>query len=252
VENVVRPFGRPSLIAGYHRLVRFRAVFFDAGETLVHPHPSFPELFAEVVTREGYPRHPSAVREASHVVMRGFSEAATRNTRWTTSPDLSRAFWSGVYVRMLDALELPGENGLADALYATFTDRANYRLFDDVMPAIDALAGSGVALGIVSNFEPWLEDLLGDLGVRDSFAVRVISGAEGVEKPDPRIYRLALERARVEPRDAAFVGDNLEFDVHPPAALGMFPVLVDRHRRHRELAGAARVSDLRELAELLS
>jgi len=240
------------LIAGYHRVVRFRAVFFDAGETLVHPHPSFPELFAQVVTREGHPRHPSAVREASHGVMRGFSEAAARNTRWTTSPELSRAFWNGVYARMLDALEMPGQDGLADTLYATFTDRGNYRLFDDVLPAIEGLAAQGVSLGIVSNFEPWLEDLLEDLGVRKSFAVRVISGAEGIEKPDPRIYRLALERAGVAPIEAAFVGDNPEFDVHPPAALGMFPVLVDRHRRHREISGAARVSDLRELAELLS
>ena len=43
--------------------MRFRAVFFDAGETLVHPAPSFPELFAQVVTREGYPRDPVAISE---------------------------------------------------------------------------------------------------------------------------------------------------------------------------------------------
>ena len=44
--------------------VRFRAVFFDAGETLVHPVPSFPELFARIVTNEGYPREPVAISDA--------------------------------------------------------------------------------------------------------------------------------------------------------------------------------------------
>ena len=62
--------------------------------------------------------------------------------------------------------------------------------------ALDELARRGVTLGIVSNFEAWLEDLLAALGVRERFPVRVISGIEGIEKPDRRIYGLALERAR--------------------------------------------------------
>ena len=46
----------------------------------------------------------------------------------------------------------------------------------------------------MSNFEAWLEDLLALLGVRDRFPVRVISGIEGYEKPDPRMFRVALDR----------------------------------------------------------
>jgi len=82
--------------------------------------------------------------------------------------------------------------------------------------------------------------------------VVVISGREGMEKPDPAIYRLALERAGVAPEDAAFVGDNPEFDVHPPAALGMFPVLIDRRGRHEDFAGpGVRITDLADLASAL-
>ena len=81
------------------------------------------------------------------------------------------------------------------------------------------------------------------------FAVRVISGIEGVEKPDPRIFRLALERAACA-RDAVYVGDNPEFDIVPTAALGMFPVLIDRRGRHPGHVGA-RVTDLGDLPEVL-
>ena len=142
-----------------------------------------------------------------------------------------------MYERFLDGWGLPPDEGLRESLYGAFSDLANYALFDDVAPALAALRGSGVTLGIVSNFEEWLERLLERLGVADEFDVRVISGLEGIEKPDPRIYRLALERAGVEPERSAFVGDSPEFDVDPPAALGMFPVLIDRRERHPSFGG---------------
>jgi putative hydrolase of the HAD superfamily len=236
------------------RRVRYRAVFFDAGETLVHPAPSFSELFSSVVTREGHPRQPQDVLGASRVVLSRFSEAARDNELWTTSPERSRRFWIDVYGRMLAALDLPTGDGLRDLLYREFTRLDNYALFDDVRPLLHSLSASGATsgalLGIVSNYEAWLEELLGALGVLDSFPVRVISGIEGIEKPNPRVYELALERAGVAASSAVFVGDNPEFDVTPPAALGMFTVLIDRRERHPDHAGA-RITDLGELSALL-
>ena len=109
---------------------------------------------------------------------------------------------------------------------------------------------SGLVLAIVSNFEAWLEDLLGLLGVRDRFPVRVISGREGVEKPDPRIFELALERLALDAADAMYVGDNPEFDVVPATALGMTAVLLDRRERFPDADGM-RIVDLRELPGLV-
>ncbi|MGE5227176.1 MAG: HAD-IA family hydrolase [Planctomycetaceae bacterium] len=230
--------------------MRFRAVLFDAGETLVHPSPSFPELFCEVLGAEGHRREPAEVVEASKAVFHRFSEAARDEELWTTSPERSARFWKGVYERMLDALSLPGRDGLRDRLYAAFTDLANYALFDDVVPALDLLAGQDPTFGVVSNYEAWLEDLLGVLGVRDRFAVRVISGEVGVEKPDPRIFEIALERAGVGAAEAVYVGDNPEFDVWPAAALGMTPILIDRRGRFPDHDGL-RVTDLRDLPAVL-
>lgn len=239
----------PPAIIGW---MRFRAVFFDVGETLVHPIPSFAELFSTILAREGHPRDPEDVAGASRVVLQRFSHAARGNTLWTTTPERSRDFWGDVYERMLTALDLPTGNGLGDTLYREFTTLANYALFDDVPGALTALTESGVTLGIVSNFEAWLDDLLVALEVRERFGVRVISGWEGMEKPDPRIYELALERAGVAPEEAAFVGDNPEFDIDPPAALGLFPVLIDRRGRHEGFRGpGVRITDLSDLPSVL-
>lgn len=229
--------------------MRWAAVFFDAGETLVHPHPSFPDLFARILVREGHEVSPEAIRDRIHVVSDRFREAARTNELWTTSPEKSRRFWHEVYAIFLRDIGIV-DAGLADTCYREFTDLANYSLFDDVLPALKLLEEADLTLGVISNFEEWLERLLEQLGVRSYFSVRVISGVEGLEKPDPRIFQLAMERAGVEPGRSVYVGDNPEFDVDPAMAVGMFPVLIDRRDRFPDAPGM-RIASLEELPEVL-
>jgi putative hydrolase of the HAD superfamily len=231
--------------------VRFDAVFFDAGETLVHPHPTFPDLFAAILVREGYDVDAETIRDRIHVVSDRFAKAAADNELWTTTPEKSRRFWHDVYGIFFQHLGIANPNGLIDVVYAEFTDLANYALFDDVVPALDRLRAAGLRLGVISNFEEWLERLLEQLGVRPYFDVRVISGVEGLEKPDPAIFELAMSRAGVEPVRSVYVGDNPVFDVEPAFALGMFPVLIDRRDRYPD-ATCARIRSLDELSEVLA
>jgi putative hydrolase of the HAD superfamily len=234
------------LTRGYPLDVRFRAVFFDVGETLVHVDPSFADLFVRVLGDAGLPRSRDEVLGASAHIYARFSEASRDGSLWTTSPERSRAFWTSVYGRMLDDLGVPNDDGLADTLYREFTRLENYVLFEDVRPTLRALRRAGLLLGVVSNFESWLEEWFGIHDLIETFPVRVISGIEGIEKPDERIYRLALERGSVSAAEAVYVGDNPEFDVDPPAALGMFPVLIDRRGRFPDHPGT-RLTDLRDL-----
>lgn len=232
--------------------MRFRAVFFDAGETLVHPAPTFPDLFARIVTQEGYPRDAETIREGLTMISGAFIRAARENELWTTSPERSRRFWTAVYDHFLNVLEIPTTNGLTDVLYTAFTDLDNYAAFDDVGPVLEELHEGGTELGIISNYEPWLEELLAKLGLTERFPVRVISGLEGVEKPDPAIFRLALDRAGFAPQETAYVGDAPDFDVTPAAELGMFPVLIDRRARHEGFDGpGVRITDLADLPAVL-
>ena len=230
--------------------MRFAAVFFDAGETLVHPHPTFADLFAQTLRTQGFDVSAETVRERGHVIFDRFRSAARANDLWTTSPERSRRFWHDVYGEFVAELGIADADGLLDVLYATFTDLANYRVFEDVPPVLERLRDAGMVLGVVSNFEEWLEQLLEQLGVRQYFSVSVVSGIEGVEKPDPRIFRLAMERARVRPDVSVYVGDNPEFDVDPALEAGMFPVLLDRRARFPDAPGA-RITSMGQLPGFL-
>ncbi len=221
-------------------------MFFDAGETLVHPHPSFLELFQSILEREGHPVELDTLIGGISVVSDRFAMMARSGQIWSNSAEKSRAFWLGVYGDLLERVGVRDTDGLADVLYRAFTDLDNYRLFPDVQPALDRLRSAGLRLGLVSNFEEWLELLLERLGVTAYFETRVISGVEGIEKPDERIFRLAVERTGLGADESVYVGDNPVFDTQPAEAIGMRGVLLDRRGRYPDHAGV-RITTLDEL-----
>jgi putative hydrolase of the HAD superfamily len=232
--------------AGILGVVAYRAVFFDAGETLLAPHPSFPELLSSTLGAEGFEVDPDTVRERVHVVGHLFEEATREGRLWSVSEERSREFWDQVYRKILGELGLPFEDHLAAMLYDTFTDVANYRLFPDVLPALTQLRERGIRLGLISNFEQWLERLLEHLEISAYFDAQVISGIERMEKPDPRIFRLGLRRLEVGPEVSAHVGDSVPYDVVPSSALGMTAILLDRRDRYPEYA-ETRITTLNSL-----
>lgn len=230
-----------------------KAVFFDAGETLVYPHPSFPELFAEVLRGEGVVVDPARVRGVVSAYSRRFVDSVKsgEGRLWSVSPERSRAFWDVVYRSFLEDLGVDDDHGpLVERLFDRFTDLASYRLHPDVIPTLDRLREAGLELGVVSNFEEWLERLLEQLRVSGYFPVRVISGIEGVEKPDPEIFRIALDRMGVAAAESVYVGDHPWFDVEAAREVGMLPVLIDRRGAYPD-ADSLRITSLEDLPPLI-
>lgn len=231
----------------------YKAVFFDAGETLLSPYPSFHELFSYVLDERGHEVHPDKVSEAFERVAPTFLEVLDRmdSDTWSTSYDVSRKFWGTVYQVAFQELGIndKGEE-LADALYERFTRYDSYRMFPDAVPTLQRLRESGLTTGLISNFEEWLEGMLHEWEVGPLFDVMLISGKEGVEKPDPQIFERALERARAEPEEAVYVGDHPDIDIAPSEKVGMKGVLIDRKQRHPDYEGT-KISNLKELLAIV-
>ena len=171
-----------------------------------------------VAAVHGLPLEEAAVDAAIAEAVR----AASWPSDWT-DPATQRSFWTGFYRQVLAGLGHDEGMELAEALFAAFSDPAGYRLFDDVRPALDELAGRGVKLGVVSNFEPWLEDVLALQGIDHLFAALAISGKLGLAKPDPEIFRWAIREAGADPGATVRVGDQPVNDVDAARAVGMTP-----------------------------
>src|SRR5262249_22072535 len=86
--------------------------------------------------------------------------------------------------------------------------------------AIEQL-GRDHRLGLIANQGAECRAHMASLGWLERFEVVAFSEENGRFKPDPELYRAALVRAGVKPRDALMVGDRLDNDIAPAAALGM-------------------------------
>ena len=227
------------------------AVFFDAGETLLSPRPSWSELSAEILKSRGHNVAEDSMRSAWRHTGQHFIRAADEGRTFSTSHEESKTFWTTLYVDLLDYLGIKDPEAPL-VLYETFSDPENYELFADSLPTIEEFNRRGLKLGVISNFEGWLKVLLDRLGIRELFDVLAISGDLGWEKPDPRIFKWAMEEAGVDAPRSLHVGDSPHFDAAPASAMGMHGVLLDRHDRWTDVEGDyPRVSTLGELIDLV-
>lgn len=226
-------------------------VFFDAGETLLGPRPNWSELSAGLLRERGHDVDAETMREGFRAVGDRFRRAADDGWIFSTDAHESRRFWTSLYAALLDAVGITDE-GAPEALYHAFSDLRNYDLFSDAVPTLEELRSRGLGLGIISNFEGWLDDLLRHLEIRELFEVVAISGVVGYEKPDPRIFSWAVERAGVSPSVCAHVGDQPYFDAEPAIECGLHGILLDRHGRWTDLdASYPKISTLRELPDVV-
>lgn len=95
----------------------------------------------------------------------------------------------------------------------------------DAVATLEALREAGKKLAVVTNGPiEWQSRKLRTLGLAEYFDHVLISDAEGVAKPDPRIFLRAVERCGVEPAGAMFVGDHPSIDVAGARAAGLMAV----------------------------
>src|SRR5262249_51856653 len=93
--------------------------------------------------------------------------------------------------------------------------------------AVDGMAALGLHVAVVSNSDGRAEQHLIDAGMRAGIEFVVDSEIVGIEKPDPGIFRIALDRLGVAAARSLYVGDIQCVDAAGAAAAGMHFVLVD-------------------------
>ncbi|HKE81066.1 MAG TPA: HAD-IA family hydrolase [Solirubrobacteraceae bacterium] len=118
-----------------------------------------------------------------------------------------------------------------------------FRPYPEVPGVLAALRERGARLAVVSNWDVSLHDVLERTGLRPLVDAVVISAEFGAAKPDPAIFRAALERVEATASEALHVGDSLEADVEGARAAGVEAVFVARD-------GAVAVDGVRVIASL--
>jgi HAD superfamily hydrolase (TIGR01509 family) len=100
------------------------------------------------------------------------------------------------------------DDDLAAILYEQDFKSASHRLYPDVVETLEAVRSLGAGTALLSNIHFDLRPELREQGIVDLFDSVVLSYKHGIQKPDPRLFQLALDELGVEPSDALMVGDS--------------------------------------------
>ena len=222
----------------------FRGVFFDVDGTLIGVCPP-PEAFYKEVCQEHGLECAEALAQARAVAL-GFFHRHGLNYL-----DDEAGMWREANRQVFLYLGAGEQQAgvCADRFQDLFREGARSHLYPDVLPTLQGLRERGYPLGALTGRLHSSEDMLKGLGIRPYFALYLYAGELGVLKPDPRMYRVALERIGLPAEAVALVGDHPS-DVEGARSVGITPVCIVRdHLIPTE--DVPRLADLRELLSWL-
>ena len=224
-----------------------RVIFWDFDRTLAFRPLGWGDLVAEAFVARNLGPAPTS-DEIQPLLQTGYPWHAPE----IPHPELdSPAKWwervDGVISRAYVAFGLPQSlaDEMAAEVHARYIDPAGYVVYDDSVPTLRELTRRGWRHFILSNHVPELPEIVTALGLRPLVEEVITSATVDYEKPNPEIFRLALDMAG-DPAEAWMVGDNVIADVMGAETAGIEGILVrdrdDRAKRYSpDLAGVIKL-----------
>jgi HAD superfamily hydrolase (TIGR01509 family) len=225
--------------------VAIQTVFLDAGGVLVNP--SWLRV-SETLARHGVEVAAQALASAEPHAKRRIDTGET--IKATNDQQRGWTYFNLVLTQAGVALS----EATAAALSELHIYHQQFNLWEsvpeEVLPSLAALRAGGFQLVVVSNANGALHRAFDRLGLTGEFDVIFDSHLEGVEKPDPRFFQIALERSGARAETTMHVGDLYHVDVAGARAAGITPALLDAADLYPE-CDCLRVRSLTGLVEAL-
>ena len=214
------------------------AVFFDLEGTLVVRATRLEEVVETVLFAHDRVRSSDAV---AHAV-----ESALRSAGEGSRP--SRALYAQVFRAL--ALEDDAER-LASSVWEACQRIDPPVLAPGAPAAVELLRSAGAVLGVITNADGAVPDLLTRLGLARYFEVVITPSRAGATKPDRRIFQAALVEAHVPAERAWHVGDDPVGDARGARDAGLSPVLLTGPRASGSTDGFPTAARVDEAAALI-
>ena len=210
-----------------------QAIFIDLDDTILDYSGNVDGSW-----REACAVHHDGIRDVS---LSTVQSAIDKKREWFWSdPDRHRVGRLDMWAARREVVRLALEDvGIDDpSLAARIADKFSalrdeaIRPYPDALEAVQSFRQLGYRLALLTNGNGVIQRRkVSRFGLEDLFDLILIEGEVGFGKPDPRIYRQALEGLGVTPAETWMVGDNLEWDVFQPQRMGIFGIWVDMQGR---------------------
>lgn len=222
-------------------------VFFDAAGTLFRVRGTVGEVYSECAARFGLKGNPEEVGPAFVSAFRRRPPMAFGALHLQQVRERERQWWREVVWETFSELGQPGDfEKFFTTLYDLFASPTPWRLEPGCPEVISELRQRGKRIGIISNFDSRLPELLSALKILELFDTVTYSSALTSAKPDRRIFETALERAGALAEHSLHIGDDYQDDFLGARGAGMAALLYDPRGRYRGSVECDRIESLTE------
>src|SRR6202142_3189585 len=218
-----------------------KTIFFDVGNTLLFPNR---ERIHAPLTERGILCDAAQFRDLECRVKNEFDSLMNHDG------NRDHSFWLMFYTRLFANLGVD-DDALRNQLVSNTRESANWDL---ILPGTREhllRLAERYRIGVISNADGKIEDVLRRCGIADCFLSITDSGLVGYEKPHPEIFRQAMRSLNAQPNESLYVGDVYFVDYLGATQAGMQAVLMDVPGAYTG-KGVPRVESLAELQDMLA
>lgn len=206
------------------------AISFDAAGTLFYLTRTVGDHYACVGREVGLDLEAEQLNLAFHTV---WQQMPPRLPIDGPRDNDDKGWWREIVGRVFDEVapslsELDRDN-FFEVAYEHFAEPGVWELYPEVPEVLEQL-GARFALAVISNFDGRLRFILQHLGISKYFEHVFISSELGTDKPDPDIFRRAINVMHLDANEVLHVGDDNERDWRTAAAAGLRIFRLDRPR----------------------
>ena len=232
-------------------------VFFDAVGTLFRLGGSVGEIYGDWAHKFGFsegrdPAIQARIQEAFLALFRAKKVPVPAPSQFLSARQLERRWWKKLVAETFDSVgPVPRMAEFFEAVYELFGTSQVWILEPGCREILTRLSAAGRKLGIISNFDSRLPDLLEDLKIARYFDQVIVPGVAGAAKPSLRIFSYAVTRLGCDPKAALHIGDSVLDDFQGASQAGLEALLYDPYDRFASEVPTKRIKNLAEIPSLL-
>jgi putative hydrolase of the HAD superfamily len=210
-----------------------KVIFLDAMGTLFDLRQSVGEVYAMVAAEVGVTVAADVLNQTFRQSFQVANPLAFPYVDAAKIPELEFQWWRAITRSTFSQAgvlqEFADFSRFFAQLYDYFATVEPWYVYEDVLPTLNHWQSQGIELGIISNFDSRLHQVLAHLQLKDYFKSITISSLTGTAKPQPQIFQVALQKHNCHPLQAWHIGDNLEEDYYGAKEAGITAFWLERN-----------------------
>ncbi|XP_071948116.1 haloacid dehalogenase-like hydrolase domain-containing protein 3 [Antedon mediterranea] len=229
---------------------------FDVNNTIIKVRHSVGHHYSKTASAFGVEADPAKVQSA---FLEAYREQKSTQPNYGDGLDTTTERWWTDIVKKTFILQghsnIETLEQIGAKLYQDFLEPSYWDVFPDVKNVLSYLNKQGMCVGVISNFDERLIQVLKNLELAHHFSFIIPSIFAKYQKPQPQIFQKALDLMKVAPNECLHIGDSVKNDYYAAQDIGMNALIIDRdgtlQRNHPDINRMHFINNLEDLKQFV-